>query len=273
MLYAAMIFIHQTNIMSNLTPVNEIAADRAKESENQLLLSYRTLRNLIGFSGMILPFALALFPKRSSAWYGIEPSISDYFYTDRGDLLVVILSILGVFLLTYYGYNRVERILTLLAAISGLGVAFVPTRPGCEECLGSVHTNSGGVFGNLVGGAWHITFAAIFLLSLAIMSLVFFPKTDEPDLRKPDGTLTQKGKRNIVFRICGYTIIACVVIMAAYFIVKPGLNNFPLVFVFETIAVEAFALSWLTKGETFWPDGPHYLVKAVRDMKKVMSKR
>lgn len=258
--------------MSKLTPPNEIIANRAKEAENQLLLSYRTLRNLIGFSGMILPFALALFPKRPSAWYGLEPSISDYFYTDRGDFLVVILSVLGVFLLTYYGYNTRERILTFLAAIAGLGVAFVPTSSGCEECIGSVHTNSGGVFGNLVGGAWHITFASIFLLSLAIMSLVFFPKTDDPDLRRPDGSLTQKSKRNIVFRICGYTIIGCVVIIAVYFLVKPNLENFPLVFVFETIAVEAFALSWLTKGETFWPDGPHYLTTAIRQVKKVVSK-
>lgn len=253
--------------MSNLTPPNEAAANRAKEADNQLLLSYRTLRNLIGFSGMVLPLALAIFPKRATDWYGLEPSISDYFYTDRGDFLVVILSVLGVFLLTYYGYNRIERILTLLAAVAGLGVAFVPTSSACEDCPGSVHTDSGGVLGNLVGGAWHISFAAIFLLSLAIMSLVFFPKTDEPDLRKADGSLTQKGKRNIVFRICGWTMIGCVVIMALYFLVKPDLNNFPVIFVFETIAVEAFALSWLTKGETFWPDGPHYMIKAIRGLK------
>lgn len=247
--------------MPNTTSLAEQAVDHNKEENNQLTLSYKTLRNLIGFAGMLLPFALAVFPKRSSQWHGIEPSISDYFYTDRGDFLVVILSVLGVFLLTYYGYNRKERILTLLAAIAGIGVAFVPTGMGCDTCAGSVHTESGGVFGTLIGTGWHIIFAATFLLSLAMMSLFFFPLTKETSLRKPTGKLTQKAKRNRVFKICSWTMIVCVAIMAVYFLIedKIELHHFPVIFVFETIAVEAFAFSWLTKGETFWPDGPHYL--------------
>lgn len=240
--------------------------EHEKETQEQVLLSYKTLRNMIGFSGMILPLALAIFPTRPTAWHGIEPSISDYFYTDRGDFLVVILSVLGVFLFTYYGYNKTERILTLLAAVTGLGVAFVPTGMGCGDCYKSVHTASGGVLGNLVGGSWHLIFAATFLLCLAIMSLVFFPRSKEL-VQKPAGSpKTQKQKRNIVYKICGWIMIICVVIMALYFLIKPDLNHFPVIFVFETIAVEAFAMSWLTKGETFWPDGEHYIKTAVREM-------
>jgi hypothetical protein len=32
----------------------------------------------------------------------------------------------------------------------------------------------------------------------------------------------------------------------------------------EVIAIEAFGLSWITKGQTLWPDGEHYLAKAFR---------
>jgi hypothetical protein len=60
------------------------AKDASKESNNDLVFSYLTLRNLIGFCGMLIPWILALWPTRKGPDYGFEPSISDYFYTDRG---------------------------------------------------------------------------------------------------------------------------------------------------------------------------------------------
>jgi len=44
-------------------------------------------------------------------------------------------------------------------------------------------------------------------------------------------------------------------------------TNFPVVFVLEAIAVEVFGIAWLTKGETLLPDGVHYMVKALREVK------
>jgi uncharacterized membrane protein len=231
----------------------QIKEDSGKREKNQLVLSYLTLRKLIGFCGLLLPIALAIYPNRPGKYYGFEPSISDYFYTSRGDILVVILSILAVFLFTYYGYNKYERILTLIAAGCALGVAFVPTKVKCDTCDFSAHTKNGGVFGNLFGESWHISFAATFLISLAIMSLVYFPKTNASS-KRDEGKLTSKAKRNIVYKICGWVMISCVVILGLYFAFKPDLNKFPVIFVFETIAISAFAISWLTKGETFFPD-------------------
>jgi hypothetical protein len=247
-------------------------ADKVKEGNNELVFSYLTLRNLIGFSGMILPFALAIFPKRPSDFYGFEPSISDYFYTDRGDILVVILCILGTFLITYTGYSFKERALTFLAGVCSIGVAFVPTKLRCAECVLSVHTSNGGVFGNIAGTGWHFFFAAIFLFALGIMSLVFFTKSDEPESHKDiRGKRTQKGKRNLVFKVCGWIIIGCLLTLGLYFIIKPDLKGFPIVFVFESIAVEAFGFSWLTKGQTILPDGKHYLVTAYEEVKHSLS--
>ncbi|MEJ7559346.1 MAG: hypothetical protein WKF66_13630 [Pedobacter sp.] len=246
--------------------------DKVKEEQNELVLSYLTLRNLIGFGGMLLPIVLAILPSRPSKYYGLEASISDYYFTDRGDILVVMLCVIGTFLITYYGYSFKEWLLTFVAGISGIGVAFVPTKMGCDKCDFSLHTNNGGVFKTLAGTGWHFAFAATFLFCLAIMSLMFFTKGRPGDHTfKSNGSLTQKTIRNRVFRICGWTIIASLSILGIYFIAKSYTNlnvdPFPIVYVFETIAVEAFGFSWLVKGQTLWPDGEHYLLRGFKQLK------
>lgn len=229
-------------------------ADRKKEDSNELVISYMLLRKLIGICGMLLPFALALNPRRTSEYFGLEPSISDYYYTDRGDFLVVLLSILGIFLFTYKGYNRIEKILMRVSAVCAFGIAFVPTTLKCNDCPFSVHTGSGGVFGHIFGEGLHILFAAVFLVSLGYISLKYFPQTDAAEPKKAKKDLTRKDKRNIVFKVCGWIILSCVFLLFLYFLIKPDLKNFPVIFVLETIAVEAFALSWITKGELLLPD-------------------
>ena len=85
--------------------------DRQKESGNELVISFLALRNLIGISGMLLPIVLTLFTPKGEQDKVMEHSISEYYYTKNGDLFVVFLSVIGVFLLTYKGYNRFwERI-------------------------------------------------------------------------------------------------------------------------------------------------------------------
>src|SRR5690554_1674673 len=107
--------------------MEEDELDRVKENHNLLVFSYLTLRNLIGFSGILLPFVLIGTTVIGEDEYRIAPSISDYYYTNNGDVVVVVLCVLGVFLLTYKGYTRSERILTSIAAVSAIGVAFSPT--------------------------------------------------------------------------------------------------------------------------------------------------
>lgn len=242
--------------------------DRFKEDHNELVISYLTLRNLIGFGGMLLPLVLALWPTRPGPDYGFEPSISDYFFTDRGDVLVVLLSVLAVFLLTYAGYTWLERGLTILAAICALGIAFVPTLAECKDCVLSVHTAYGGIFHNHLL-ALHLFFAGIFLLCLATISLKYFRMKDDAPLRSPEGKKTQKARRNTVYTICGWTMICCVSALGVYFLIKKKVDfgHFPVIYTFETIAVEAFGFAWLTKGETLWPDGEHYLFRAMKEFK------
>lgn len=223
--------------------------DRHKEAGNELVFSYLTLRNLIGIGGMLLPFVIAIFPSRPSKYYGFEFSISDYYYTDRGDFLVVLLCIIGAFLITYKGYSRLEMALTTLAGICGIGVAFVPTGKACAECLYSVHNSDGGVFKALTGSWWHLAFAGTFFLCLGIMCLVYFTKGDD---QGPDKK--QKRRRNKAFYACGWIIIGCLALLVAYFLFRPKTGSWPVVYILETVGVEAFGFSWLVKGQTLWKD-------------------
>jgi hypothetical protein len=99
------------------------------------------------------------------------------------------------------------------------------------------------------------------------MSLIYFTRSDANIQEILRGKLTQKEKRNIVYRVCGWTIIFSLVCLLIYFVsgnIQKWAGSFPVIFTFETIAVEAFGLSWITKGETLWPDGEHYVVKAFK---------
>lgn len=237
-----------------------LSPDQQKEVRNELVVSYLTLRKLIGISGMLLPFILIFITSRIGTDEAIEPSISSYYYTSSGEIFVVILSTLAVFLFTYTGYDPAENRWTTLAGIGALGVAFFPTSSAdVARNAFSVHTARPivpGFFGLI---EWHFLFAALFFGCTAVMSLVYFTQTTAGKPLEIAGKKTPKGHRNRVYVICGWTIIGSILGIGVHFgLVKfAGINlvgDFPIVFLLEFIAVEAFGLSWLTKGQTLWPD-------------------
>lgn len=204
-----------------------------------LVLSYLDMRKAVGIIGTGLPFVLA-FGKMILQGPGIEDSISSYYYTDMGNVLVGSLCAIGVFLMSTRGYDRWDEIAGILASIFAIGVALFPTTPEVnptsrQEIIGDVH----------------LTLAALLFLTLAFFSLLLFTKT-APD-REPT---RQKRQRNIVYRVCGYVILACILLM---FIVKlpavqPVVERFTPVFWLESTAVVSFGVSWLTKGEAILKD-------------------
>jgi hypothetical protein len=245
--------------------MNPEKEDRQKERNNDLVFSYMTLRNLIGFSGMFLPLILYIFTDRAPTDNRVEPSISDYYYTSNGDVLVVILCTLSVFLFTYNGYGWREKIWTIQAAVCGLGIAFSPTVTKYSRESFSVHTSLNEV-PHVFGVERHLLFAGWFFICLSIIALVYFPKTDATSDVNVEGDRTAKGKRNLVYRVCGIAMLLCVVMLALYFQVpafQNAMGDFPIVFTLETVAIEAFGISWITKGETLWPDRQHYLAYAL----------
>ncbi len=254
----------------SISPSTSDKTDHKKEVNNNLVLSYQTLRNLIGFSGLLLPLALIRITTRAGADRYIEPSISHYFYTSNGDVLVVILCIIGVFLFTHQGYNKWDKFWNSLAGLSAIGIAFNPTRSEFPREAFSIHTFQSSVT-KILGVELHFIFAILFFISIAYITLFLFTKS-----QKGDTPSAQKLRRNKLFYISGYFIVFCIVCLAIYFQFNEYfdsiLEGFPIVFVLEAFAVEAFALSFLTKGETFFPDGTHYLTKGIDDAKTTINK-
>jgi hypothetical protein len=246
---------------------NTITPDRLKEKENKLVVSYKTLRNLIGYLGMIMPIVLILTTWTKHSDKKLELSFSDYYYTSSGDILVAFLCILGAFLFIYKGYNKKENILSTIAGICGIFAAFSPTATEDLRQSFSVHTPLREV-PEIFGYERHTIVAGLFFIILGLISLCCFPQTDV-DNRKKHIT-THKEKRNNIFKVCGWIMLLCVSIMGIFFLsdrFSTIFGKIPFIFIMETIATWAFGISWLTLGETIYPDGEHYLVSGYKEIK------
>ena len=209
-------------------------------NESNLIISYLTLRKLFGILGVLLPFVMVLggfiFFQET-----VQKSISSYYYTGMRDVFVGILCAMGVFLISYHGYGRVDSIAGKLGGLFALGIAFFPTTP-------EAHASSTA----RIIGMVHYASAALFFLTIAYFSLFLFTKTNpekEPTLRKK--------QRNMVYRISGWTILVCLALIAINGFSGDGSvipEEFHPVFWLETIANLAFGISWIVKGEALLKD-------------------
>jgi hypothetical protein len=204
-----------------------------------LVISYLGLRRAVGIIGTSLPFVLVVGKWLLDGW-GIQSSISAYYYTSMRDVFVGSLCATGVFLLSYRGYERADDIAGNLACAFAVGLALFPTAP-----------PTGGSAAQTLVGHIHLIFASAYFLTLAYFSLVLFRKTH------PNRRMTgRKKQRNVVYTVCGYTILACIGLIAVEF---AFLKHSPLqaidpAFWLESAAVLAFGISWLTKGEAILAD-------------------
>ncbi len=204
-----------------------------------LVISYLVLRRAVGIIGTALPFVLVVGKWLLNGW-GIQSSISAYYYTSMRDVFVGSLCAIGVFLLSYRGYERADDVAGNFACVFAVGVALFPTSPPA----GATATQAG-------IGVIHLVFASAFFLTLAYFSLVLFRKTN------PAKQMSERKKeRNVVYTVCGYTILVCVglIIIDVVLLRQSVLRAVAPVFWLESAAVIAFGVSWLTKGEALLAD-------------------
>jgi hypothetical protein len=207
------------------------------EDNDQLLVSYLSLRKAVGMIGLALPFVLAL-GKLLLEGPGLEGSVSGYYYTPMRDVFVGSLCAIAVFLWTYKGYDWRDDVAGNVASVAAVGVALFPTAPAeataREALIGSLH----------------LAAAAVFFLALAYFSLALFRQSDE---RNPT---PEKLQRNKVYTACGYTILGCLALIAALGVLPDveAVERLAPVFWLEALAIVAFGVSWLTKGEAILKD-------------------
>jgi hypothetical protein len=93
-----------------------------KNKNKSLIVSYLTLRKLIGVLGILLPFA-CLFGGSLFQNSPVLDSISAYYHSNMRDILTGLLVGVSLFLITYKGYELRDTLLAILSGIAGLGIA------------------------------------------------------------------------------------------------------------------------------------------------------
>ena len=206
-----------------------------------IVTSYMTLRKFIGILGFALPGTLFLGGVLVFGT-GLQPSMSAYYHTGMGDVFVGTLCAIGVFLLSYRGNESNDDIAGNFAFVFAVGAALFPTA--LDGATGVA----------AVVGKLHFVFAAGFFLTLIYFSLRLFTKT-RPD-RQPT---PRKIARNRIYRACGSVMLACL-LMIAVLKLAPGTDDWvrdtSAVFWLEALAIVAFGVSWLVKGEAVLGDRP-----------------
>jgi len=202
---------------------------------DSLIISYLTLRKIIGFLAVSLVPAMIIGSFIFDHTHYIQVSVSAYYHTSMRDLLIGIICGIALFLLSYHGYTWKDSLASKLAGTFALGIAFFPTSETSDK-------------GDIISTLHYLT-SGVFFAILAYMSIFLFTKSS--------GIMTpEKKKRNRIYRITG--------IIMAISVVGIPIDGIPAVhdligflkptIILETIALSSFGISWLTKGEFILKD-------------------
>ncbi len=215
--------------------------------DQPLHISDYRIRKLIGALGLCLPIILPI------AMGEFLSSLSHYYYATLSSLFfIIILSAFALFLISYKGYKKdvkTEQIsddfLTNIGGFAALIVVFIPT-----VCEGSTSlaidqlciTKHYPLFGHdhATFRTIHLVSAGVFILCMGWMSKYKF-------------TRGHKDLHNSIYKICGNVVFVSVALLIVGILLERKNINFLIndfyVYIFETIAVIAFGVSWLVKGE------------------------
>jgi hypothetical protein len=210
-----------------------------------LILSFKAMRRLIGILGMALPLVCIL----GGLVFGgedLQRSISRYYYTNVRDFFVGLMLGMAFFMMTYKGHEPIDTLANLATGLAGICVGLFP-------CLATDASARVGFFQlrEGVSNVVHLASAGTFFILLALSSLLLFTRT-HPDRVPTD----RKKKRNVIYIVCGCVMVAALASLLVFSLVldEQALDRTKLVFIAETVLLEAFGISWLVKGETILRD-------------------
>ena len=205
-------------------------------------LSQQAHRRLIGILGLLLPLLLYVFAGLRHtvglpAWTPLN-SISAYYYTGAVAIFVGVLFALALFLSTYPGYKGViaDRLLGLVGGTAGILVALFPTS--APDGL------SAPTWWSPYMRTVHYLSAVVLFVAFILFAIWLFRKSNIP--RRGDRPL-EKRRRDDICLASGIIMIASVLWAAS------SMFTHAPIFIPESIAIVAFAVSWLTKGEVHKP--------------------
>ncbi|MBO7594155.1 MAG: hypothetical protein J6T12_04240 [Salinivirgaceae bacterium] len=204
------------------------------------LVWLKRIRNIIGFLGMILPWVALLgtflvsknIELSDDFWSNL--SISATYYL--APALTGILTTAAIVLMCYDSYEPIDDIITTLSGVCGLLIVLFP----CHCCISPDKVGLFQLPAN-ISHIIHSVSAVCFFLLLAFNSLFLFTKSKVEEINQTK----QKKTRNIIYRVCGYGMLAALILMPL------PIHFFAKTFIVETIALTFFGVSWLVKGQVF----------------------
>ena len=264
---------------------------KGQSSSYPLIMSYLTLRRIIGWIAVLLPLALVaarlFLRKQFNIPVQWPDSASGFYYSGMRDVFVGSVCALGVFLMAYRGYDWVDFGITFVAGFCAIGVALFPTKPTCPDNTACLTPNQ-----DLVGNI-HNGFAIALITLMGVMALRFAKSAYQDN--KDDQALVKRGLRGLGFandwstyRIPGdagelvengkskpppsarlkrqrnwwYRASATVTLLCALLFllqgVTPWLDWFKMhvrvfLLVIETVAIFSFGVAWFVKGRSLLP--------------------
>jgi hypothetical protein len=184
-------------------------------------IDHRTMKLIVGLIALTLANLTSFFAGTSIT------SISASYYEGGWSQAIFIgfLFAIAAFLLAYNGYNRIQMVLSKIAAVAAACVALFPC-----DCDGHP------VRVKHVHGAS----AAVLFIILAVFCYIFFRRAASKGGGAPKA-------RALIYAICGLIILAAVLVLAADFGLHGRISSSVprLTFYGEKVALLAFAVSWL----------------------------
>jgi hypothetical protein len=211
------------------------------------LRSYLLMRAIIGFIGITFPIVLIggdhLLETNAPA---VRTSLSAYYYSGMRDVFVAGMAVAGLFLITYRLFEKsLNNVLTVIGGIAALGVAFFPTDrfEGSTAVLTPLQARIGeGVVADV-----HFWSAAVFMVSLAIISFFFGVQEGRRPRQRPTGrAMLPPGFWRWFHWVCALLVLGGVafVILAK----RQHMTAGHPILIGEVVALVAFGLSWFFKG-------------------------
>jgi hypothetical protein len=234
-------------MVNSMSLLRDPAAQRER-APAPLIMSYLLMRVLIGVIAVLLPFALIL-----ANWiigHGVQSSVSGYYYTPMRNLFVGSLCAIGVFLISYDGYDLADRAITDVAGLCAICIACFPTTP-AEPTARQV----------LIGDL-HLTFACTAFVLLSVMAFRFAKRQPTPPgltwWRRVEYAFGFTGTgdsqalawERVVYRVSGGMILTCIILI--YPLSAAAAHS---LLVLETTMLAAFGLSWFVKGRKILSGG------------------
>ena len=163
--------------------------------------------------------------------------------------LVGSLCAIAAFLVCSRGYDLTDEIAGYLAGFFTLCAALIPPVDPRSSSYTAKQVDIGFV---------HSGFAALMFLSLAYFCIFLFRKSS------PEKTLTRRKRhRNRIYGTCGLIIVACIIVMVSLTMraIAESLRPSFLLFWCESLALAAFGVAWLTKGEGILRDKTQHHIR------------